>query len=176
MSPQQCENEIAEVFRQLGYLVKQTPYSNDRGKDAIAWKDGQKFLIECKRYGREKTIGRRELKIFFAAMKEEAVEAGFYVNYVRFASTAYEYAIQNHIELIDREKFPSLINTACPVRENISMVNVMCHDCGEIGSLPIGEECISSQCINGHPISNDITVADIRSSSFLSGTICDRCG
>src|SRR5258708_40186259 len=117
MSPQQCENEIAEVFRQLGYLVKQTPYSNDRGKDAIAGKDGQKFLIESKRYGREKTIGRRELQIFLAAMKEEAVEAGLYLNTGKFASTAYEYALQNHIQLIDKEKFPTLINTAFPVRE-----------------------------------------------------------
>jgi hypothetical protein len=176
MSPQQFENAIAEVFRQLGYEVKQTPYSNDRGRDAIAWKDGQKFLIECKRYGKDKAIGRRELQIFFAAMKEEAVEAGFYVNTGRFARTAYEYAALNHIELIDREKFSTLINTAFPIKENISTVSIMCHDCGEVGSFPIGEECVSGQCANGHSITNDITIAVIRSSSFLSGVICDRCG
>ena len=41
MTPQRFEDAVAALFRELGYEVKQTPYSNDRGKDAIAWKDGK---------------------------------------------------------------------------------------------------------------------------------------
>src|SRR5579871_4525146 len=63
MTPQQFENAIAELFRALGYRVEQTPYSNDGGKDAIAYKDGKKHLIECKRYAPNRSIGRRDLQI-----------------------------------------------------------------------------------------------------------------
>lgn len=88
MTPQRFEASVAVLFRQLGYEVTQTPYSNDRGKDAIAWKDGKKYLIECKHYEAANVIGRRDLQIFVAAMKEENAEAGFYINTGRFAKTA----------------------------------------------------------------------------------------
>lgn len=58
MSPQEFEDIVAELFRSLGYDVKQTPYTNDQGKDAIIFKDGKKSLIECKRYSPENKVGR----------------------------------------------------------------------------------------------------------------------
>lgn len=47
LSPKDFEDVIAEMYRRLGYSVKQTPFSNDKGKDAILIKDGQKFIVEC---------------------------------------------------------------------------------------------------------------------------------
>ena len=44
LSPQQFENEIARLFVGLGYNVRQTPYSNDYGRDAILQKNGKKIL------------------------------------------------------------------------------------------------------------------------------------
>jgi HJR/Mrr/RecB family endonuclease len=38
LTPQQFENEIANFFRRLGYDVRQTPYTNDQGRDAIMMK------------------------------------------------------------------------------------------------------------------------------------------
>jgi restriction endonuclease Mrr len=43
-TPQEFENIVAAMFSKLGYSVKQTPYTNDRGKDAIAKKDGKKNI------------------------------------------------------------------------------------------------------------------------------------
>jgi len=97
MDSRQFEDAIAALFCRLGYEVKQTPYSNDRGKDAIARKDGKKYLIECKRYGADNTIGRRDMQIFVAAMKEENADAGFYINTGRFAKTAIEYAAKEKL-------------------------------------------------------------------------------
>lgn len=186
MSPQRFEDSIAVLFRQLGYEVKQTPYSNDRGKDAIALKDGKKYLIECKRYGADNTIGRRDLQIFVAAMKEENADAGFYINTGRFAKTAIEYAAQNQIQLYDAERFPALVNAAFPVKEEISTARVMCSECGAVLALPVGEAPTSGVCDNGHTVTNDIIVATLLNSPFpplqlLSGppslpdVICDRC-
>jgi restriction system protein len=185
MTPQRFEDSIAVLFRQLGYEVKQTPYSNDRGKDAIAWKGGKKYLIECKHYGADKLIGRRDLQIFVAAMKEENAEAGFYINLGRFAKTAAEYAEQNQIDLYDGERFPILVNAAFPVKEEISTAKAMCLECGVVLTLAIAEAPTSSICDHGHTVINDITVARLLSAPFaplalsgpptLSVVICKRC-
>jgi HJR/Mrr/RecB family endonuclease len=52
------EDEIARMFTRLGYEVKQTSYSNDGGRDAIMMKDGNKYLVECKRYAKGGLSGR----------------------------------------------------------------------------------------------------------------------
>ena len=67
MGSKEFEDSIAKVFRKLGYRVTQTPYSRDGGKDAIAWKDNKKYVIECKRYGTGSSVGRRDLQILLAA-------------------------------------------------------------------------------------------------------------
>lgn len=186
MNPQRFEDAVAALFRQLGYEVKQTPYSNDRGKDAIAWKDGKKYLIECKRYAADRPIGRRDLQIFVAAMKEENAEAGFYINTGRFAKPAIEYAAQNQIELYDAEKFPLLVNAAFPNREELSSAKVKCLECGVVLTLSVGEAPTSGVCENGHTVINDITIARLLTTSFaplpamlgpptLPDVICDRC-
>jgi hypothetical protein len=50
LSPQAFENEVAKMFRRMGYAVEQTPYVNDHGRDAIMTKNGKKIILECKRY------------------------------------------------------------------------------------------------------------------------------
>lgn len=186
MSPQRFEDAIAALFRELGYEVKQTPYSNDRGKDAVALKGDKKYLIECKRYAADRHIGRRDLQIFVAAMKEEKAEAGFYINTGRFAKTAIEYAAQNQIELYDADRFKGLVNAAFPVMEEISRAKVMCPECGDVTSAIIGESATTAVCANGHTVTNDITVQTLISSPYarlpsmfgppkLSDAFCERC-
>ncbi len=187
MSPRQFEEAIASLFRQLGYQVELTPYCNDRGKDAIAWKDGKKYLIECKRYDALNTIGRRDLQIFVAAMKEENADAGFYINTGRFANTVPDYASQNQIDLYDRDSFPALVNSAFPIRETASGVDVMCLECGAVVLLPVDAAPTTGSCPNNHAVINDITMARVANASFapvpvMSGApslpdrSCDRCG
>ncbi len=175
MKPQHFEDAIAELFRELGYEVQQTPYSNDRGKDAIARKDGRKYLIECKRYEASNTIGRRELQVFVAAMKEENAESGFYINTGRFASTAPEYAARNQIELYDRVRFPELVNRAYPIREDVSTTSAMCLEFGAVERLSISQVPTFGTCPNGHQIANEITPTVI-CNALERGGVCERCG
>jgi hypothetical protein len=180
MNPPDFEDAVADLYRELGYEVKQTPYSNDRGKDAIAWKDGKKYLIECKRYDATNTIGRRDLAILVAAMKEENADGGIYVNTGRFANTAPEYAAQENIELFDRATFSTLVNRAYPIREDVRCAKVMCDRCGVVQVLPVEDFPFRSTCANGHEIVNNITRQIVRSMSSRSKreflTFCDRCG
>ena len=92
MTWQQFEDAIAQLFRSLGYQVKQTPRSGDGGKDAILVKDGAKYALECKRYSEATPIGRPHLQKFFAAMHDEGADGGFYVNTGVFSRQAVESA------------------------------------------------------------------------------------
>lgn len=173
MDSRQFENAIAELFRALGYTVTQTPYSNDRGKDGIALKDGKKYLIECKRYNASNTIGRRDLQIFVAAMKEENAHGGFYINTGRFARTAEDYAAQNQIELYDRERLPGLVGRAYTRMDDLT-VSAMCLECGDVKQLSVAS--VTGTCGNGHQIRNDLTAEILRRLSFAPESVCDRCG
>ena len=176
MNPQEFENAVAELFRTLGYEVEQTPFSNDGGKDAIATKDGKKFLIECKRYGADKSIGRRDLQILVAAMQDEKADGGFFINTGVFAGTAESYAAKYRIVLYDRVRLPSLINKAYGSAVDFSAVRVMCRECGCIINVAIGTEPTAGTCANGHEVQNNIKTADLRMSSAAQKPCCSACG
>ena len=142
--------------------------------------------IECKRYGPDGQIGRRDLQIFVAAMKEENAEAGFYINTGRFAKTAIEYAAANQIELYDAARFKVLVNAAFPVIEEISSVKAMCLECGDVIAVVIWRIPTSGVCANGHTVTNDITVQRLMTAPYtrlptmsgppgLSDAFCERC-
>jgi len=79
LSPQEFEDAVAAMYSKLGYEVSQTPYSNDRGKDAILFKGGDKYLVECKKYGHKNRVGRPHLQKFYAAIQEEEAVRGFFI-------------------------------------------------------------------------------------------------
>ena len=175
MGPREFENAIAELFRALGYDVKQTPFSNDGGKDAIAQRDGKKFVIECKRYGATKTVGRRDIQIFAAAMRDEAADGGIYITTGTFARTATEYAAKNGIDTYDRVGLPFLVNQAYPVPLDISKARLMCCECGSVVSLPVADSPVPGTCSNGHSATSNITKADLRIVSSTDTPYCE-CG
>jgi len=176
MTPRQFEDAIAELFKRLGYRVQQTPFTNDGGKDAIAWKDGKKVLIECKRYGENKLIGRRDLQIFMAAMLEEKADEGFYINTGLFSTTAYKYAEKNRITLYNRATFPDLVSQAYPKSVAALRTKVMCLECGSIILAPVAvSQSVSSQCPNGHLVAMNIGRMDLNNIPPEAPT-CDRCG
>lgn len=153
MKPQEFENLIADIFQKRGYSVKQTPYVNDRGRDAILLKEGQKYVMECKRYDKTKNaIGRRSLQILRAAMLEERCKNGIFVTTGRFASTAEEYAQVNNIQLIDGPALLKLIDQTIPSPQSDYKVRVMCLSCGETVLFSTLEPNSVKPCRNGHSV------------------------
>jgi len=163
----------------LGYRVEQTPFSNDGGKDAIAWKDGKKFLIECKRYRGANTIGERDLKIFVASMQDEKADGGFYINTGVFTKDATDYGRTHNVRLYDRDKFRSLVDQAFPQSIDFSTAKVICLQCGSITSMPVEETRTSGICSNGHTITSNICRGELGLSLAYSSTDvpdCEKCG
>jgi len=149
LSPQQFEDAVSEMYQRLGYKVYQTPYSNDGGKDAIMWKDGKKYLLECKRY--DNPIGRPPLQKFFAAIIEEKAYLGYFVTTSTFTDTAYEYAKKSRIKLINGNSLSKLMREAYPENSSEYLYKQMCLECGQIVlfSLDVEE---NKTCPNGHTV------------------------
>jgi Restriction endonuclease len=76
LTPQGFEDQIAQMFRRLGYEVEQTPYTNDRGRDGLLRKGGELFLYECKRYGDRSASGRPDLQKFHSAIITDGAKGG----------------------------------------------------------------------------------------------------
>ncbi|MDA2913303.1 restriction endonuclease [Acidobacteriia bacterium AH_259_A11_L15] len=175
LTPREFENAVSEIFRKLGYKVKQTPFSRDVGKDAIAVKDGKKYVIECKKYAPNNRIGRREIQILLAAMQDEKGDGGLYVTTGSFTKDAIEYARKRRIELYDRIRLPVLVHQAYPVRMDFSQAKVMCAECGSTSILPIDDKPTKGFCTNGHPITNEIVKTDMKIFSTAEFPYCE-CG
>ena len=103
LSWQLFEDEIARMFKRLGYEVKQTPSVNDHGRDAILTKDGKKFLLECKRYGEDGSSGRPDLQKFHSAITTDGAVSGFFVTTGRFTRDAREFRSKS-TDKVDRCK------------------------------------------------------------------------
>lgn len=176
MPPQQFEQAVAELFRRLGYSVEQTPISHDGGKDAIAHREGKKYLIECKRYAATQKVGRRDLQILFSAMHAEQADAGFCVTTGTFTRTAKDYAATNNINLYDQVRLPFLVNEAYPVSTDFSRAAVMCRECGSVISVPIEILPATANCVNGHEVTSNIVTADLRVLSEGEVPYCEKCG
>lgn len=168
LNPYEFEDAVADMFRRLGYTVEQTPYSNDHGKDAIAYKNNKKYLIECKRYDKENKVGRPQLQKFFAAIYEEKAVKGFFITTGFFAETAYEYAKDNKIELINGTRLVEGMRKAYP-ESNDDTVQVMCLACGDIVTFNMDQGDVPRKyCKNKHIVEKNITYNDLKSTAYAS--------
>lgn len=133
VDPFEFEKIVGKLFQKLGYKVFQTPKSNDKGKDLILTKKGQKFLVECKRYAESNMVGRPELQKFYAAIIEEEAEFGYFVTSSNFASTSKSYvkAIDHKIKLIAGADLIDLMKSNFPNEGEDELFELKCRECGE---------------------------------------------
>jgi restriction system protein len=150
LTPQAFEDAIAQLFRDSGYSVEQTPYSNDFGRDAIATKDGEKVLIECKRYEPSRAVGRPALQNFHSAIVTDKAARGFFVTTGRFTAAALQFARANSIELFDGTRLLELIASVYPLTGDETRVKVMCCECGEVMEHDLTSGPRSHLCSKGH--------------------------
>src|SRR5262249_6805565 len=164
ISPQLFEDEIAHMFRRLGYEVKQTPYVNDYGRDAILMKDGKKFLLECKRYGEGGSSGRPDLQKFHSAITTDGAVSGFFVTTGRFTRDAMEFRSNPPIKLIDGNQLVRMMFESKPMAGDDDSYRSMCHQCEEIVYHRLRAPQ-SITCRNGHEIAPTLNLEQVLSVS-----------
>lgn len=174
LKPFEFENFIAKLFRDRGYKVEQTSYSNDKGKDAFAYKDGKKYLIECKRYKKDAKIGRPALQKFYAALVEEKALKGFFVATCGFSMPAKDYVKDKNIDLIGMANLKRLIKETYGTK-NEDIYKTMCLECGAVVHFSFDENTHEKMCINGHYVKPDTELLALSMSALTNTYICNNC-
>ncbi|SFP37219.1 restriction endonuclease [Salibacterium halotolerans] len=175
LSPQEFENVVSDMLRELGYNVNQTPYINDGGKDAVAWKDQKKYLFEYKRHSRNNSIGRPMLQKFYAAMIEEGTDIGFFITTSRFTSAAIDYSAKYNITLIDGDRLRELFEEAYPSSKN-QRYQVMCEQCGDIVFFTNLANTEHTRCKNNHVVYCNINLPSLLNTQVQHVRQCPLCG
>jgi HJR/Mrr/RecB family endonuclease len=109
LSPTEFEHYVAKLYREKGFRAKVTPPVNDGGKDIIMWKNGKKYVVEAKRYNRDKKVTRPEMQKFESAARYEKAK-GIFVTTSTYTPQAKEYAKDCNIEIINGYKLTQMIN------------------------------------------------------------------
>ncbi len=176
LSPEEFEGSIAAMYRALGFAVQRTPLSNDFGRDLILTKDGKTTFVECKRYARDKPIGRPALQKFYAAIVTMQADAGIVVTTSNFASTAEKFALENNIVLIDGAKLLKLMAQAFPRSSEADTYRQMCRRCGDVVTFDLRKADMKLTCRNEHSVSRDLS-KDLLLINLIEETPrCAKCG
>ena len=176
LSPRQFEDAVAQMFERLGYSVKQTPYINDQGRDAILHKDGSKMLVECKRYRDGNTVGRPEIQKFHSAIIVDDATKGFFVTTAKFTTGALRHVKEGNlpIELVDAEQLLRYMIDSRRGRLEDDNYQALCLECGESVYHSIRSSA-ERHCSSGHPVPPTLTMNDVL---FDLGAHprCEKCG
>ena len=169
MSPQDFEDLVASLFKKMGFEVKQTPYSNDGGKDAVLRKEGAKYYLECKKYKPSKKIGRREIQFLAGVMSNDRVSKGYYVTTSHFTKTAVVEAKKTSIHLIDIEDLTDLLDQFI-IKDAPGDYTLSCPICGGDVSFKLFDDMEFKLCAKNHRVNN------IFWNVYLNEPICPECG
>lgn len=181
LNPFVFEKVIGDLYTQLGYKVKQTPKTNDKGKDLVMHKGGKKFIVECKRYNHKNLVGRPEIQKFYAVCVEENVEFGFFITTSDFTLGAktYPHDIGNKIQLVNGIALIKLMEMAYISKNESDKYEIVCRDCGDIVQFEF-DVVIQKLCKSNHTVNSNIN--DIKKGIFHSANYvfldpkCPICG
>ena len=99
MNHKKFERIVAIIFEGLGYKTKVVGGSGDEGIDIIAFKDGKRFFIQCKRKDQVPSKEVREFAGSIQDLNKEKGEKGFLVTTGEFTEEGKSFAKGNPIEI-----------------------------------------------------------------------------
>ena len=114
LNPNLFEAFVAALYAKQGFQVYLTPYSNDKGVDVVALKDGENYLFQAKQT--KSSVGNDAIQEIYAAKNyyENKFNEKFQLLVISngdFSSSAETLARANHINLIKRNHLDKLITT-----------------------------------------------------------------
>ena len=102
MSGEEFERYLKCHFEKLGYRVELTPKSHDYGADLIMRKDGERIVIQAKRY--KESVGIKAVQEILGALQYYKADKGYVVtNSKSFTKSAIDLARNTSIVLWSRK-------------------------------------------------------------------------
>ncbi len=109
MGWQEFEMLVGEAFRRRGYEVAERGGGGaDGGVDLVLRKDGERFLVQCKRW-RARRVGVKIVRELYGVIAAEDAAGGFVVTSGAFTKEASAFAAGKEIELLDGPRLLELI-------------------------------------------------------------------
>lgn len=99
---------LKNLFKKMGYEVKNTSLSNDQGADLIVSKFGDRVSVQAKRYSGG--VGNKAIQEVVASIKHYKVDRGVVITTSYFTQQAINLAKSNNVELINRQELKNLID------------------------------------------------------------------
>ena len=101
------EEFLLSHFKNLGYKGELTPVTNDYGADLILKKDGEKIVVQAKRYSNK--VGIEAVQQIIGAKEYYKATKGMVVTNSFFTPNAVKLASSSNIELWDRNKLLNIL-------------------------------------------------------------------
>ncbi|WP_052659377.1 restriction endonuclease [Bacillus alveayuensis] len=118
MDPHEFERFVKLLFEWMGYQAELTPRTGDGGKDIILQRNGEKSLVECKRYNKSK-VTRPDVQKFHSALMDCHATKGYYVTTGEFTQPARDYCADKPIDLINGEKLVKMLRSIVNEKEKV---------------------------------------------------------
>lgn len=131
MEPRSFEIFCSDLYKQLGYKAKLTPFGNDYGRDIIIEdNNGEKTYIECKRWSINNgdMVGREICQKLIGSCASFNVTKGIIINTGNYHENAYEYANRInktgnfYLELLGTEDLLKMYKKSIEIKRQKEMV------------------------------------------------------
>lgn len=109
LTPNQFEDFIVTLFKDMGYTSELTPRSNDYGGDVLAQNESEKIIIQVKRYNRNNTVGVQDINQVIGAKQYYKADKAMIITTSKFSRNGKRLANQTDVELWDWSKLISKI-------------------------------------------------------------------
>lgn len=119
LNDREFETFVKSVFERLGYHVVQTPLSGDQGADLVMSKDGEKVVVQIKKYNAP--VSNSAVQEVVASKKHYGAIHAIVVTNNTFTRSAIELALSNKVDLWDGKKLD----------EEIKSINSSTLDCSK---------------------------------------------
>lgn len=130
LSPADFERWCAARLREQGYAVQHVGAQGDHGIDLIAQRDGERTIVQCKRWNSSKTIGESHIRDLYGAMHDANAVRAVVVTTGYFSEAATSWAQGKPILLWDVERLASGTQAVAPMQVVAESVSA-CARCGK---------------------------------------------
>lgn len=131
LSPFDFETWCAARLREQGYAVQIVGAQGDQGIDFIAERDGDRTIVQCKRWNAGMTIGEPQIRDLFGAMHDAAADRAMVVTTGYFSEAATTWAKGPPILLWDVERLASGVSAVAPTQVPVAAAAPTCERCGK---------------------------------------------
>lgn len=125
LTPSEFESLITNLFEKMGLETRQTQASRDGGVDCVAFNTepilGGKIVIQAKRY--KNTVGVSAVRDLYGTVQNEGASKGILVTTSGYGSSAFEFAQNKPIELLEGAHLLYLLSTHAGIDARIEVPN-----------------------------------------------------